>query len=95
MFDDLSVVDAHGVYRLKLDFLAGRRDTQKSSPMRSMIGLEGRHDLALRGLPMNYGAKVGKGLTNSSVEAAHPGLVRAHVGLRRMVDEVVGEDFLE
>jgi hypothetical protein len=39
--------------------------------------------------------EVGEGLPKGLVEAARAGLVRRHVGLRRMVDEVVGEELLE
>ena len=44
---------------------------------------------------MNLGPEVGERLTQSVVEHAHPGLVGCSAGLGGVVDEVVGEQFVE
>jgi hypothetical protein len=95
MLGDLPVVHPHGVHSFEVDLPAGRRYAQERSLVRPMIGLEGRHDLAIGGLPMDDGVEVGEGLPKGLVEAARAGLVRRHVGLGRIVDEVVGEQLLE
>ena len=44
---------------------------------------------------MDDGVEVGEAHPKCLVEATHAGLVRGHVGLRRMVDEAFIEELLE
>src|SRR6478672_6849071 len=59
------------------------------------LDLERSHDVAVDGLPMNLGSEVGKRLAQPVVEQPHSGFVGGGAGLGRVVDEVVGEQFLE
>jgi hypothetical protein len=64
-------------------------------PVRPVIGFEGRDDLAIRGLPLDDNVKIGEGPRRTPVGAACASRVGGHVGLRCMLDEVVGEELLE
>jgi hypothetical protein len=46
MLGDLSIVHAHGVHGLEADLAVGWRHAEEDPPVRPVIGLEGRHDLA-------------------------------------------------
>jgi hypothetical protein len=63
--------------------------------VRPIIGFVGRHDLAIRRLPMNFGVKVGEGGSQRKIEGPRSGLIGSHIWLGRMVDEIIGEKFLE
>ena len=89
MLLDLAVVHAHSVYGLELYLFARGRNAKECSLVRSVIGLEGRHDLPLGGLPMDNRVEVGERLPKGLVEAACAGLVRRLVGLGRMVEKIV------
>src|SRR4051812_46822975 len=95
MFGDFALMHAHSVNSFELDFPASRRDPKKGPTVRPVIGLEGRHQLAFGGLPMNDRVEVGKGLPKCLVETTYARLVGGHVELRRVVNEVVGEEFLK
>src|SRR5262249_17368814 len=73
----------------------GRRHAEEATPVRSVIGLEGRRDLAVGSLPMDDRAEVGKRVTKCPIEAADASLVRGCAGLRCMVDEIVREELFE
>jgi hypothetical protein len=63
MLGDLPVVHAHGVHALEVDLPTGRRHAQERPLVRSVIGLEGRDDLTIGGLPMDDRVEVGEGLS--------------------------------
>ena len=44
---------------------------------------------------MDLWVKVGKCVANIAVELTHTGFVRSHVWLRRVIDEIVREEFFE
>jgi hypothetical protein len=92
---DLSVSDSHGVDRLESDGLAGGGDAEKVAVVGAVINLEGSDDVAFDGLPMDLGPKVGKRVAQTLVEHPHSGFVRGRARLGGVVDEVVGEQFLE
>jgi hypothetical protein len=92
---DLSVADPHRVDRFELDGLAGGSDTEKVAELSAVVGLVGGDDVAVDGLPMDLGPEVGKRVAQSVVEDANSSLVCGGAGLGRVVDEVVGEQFVE
>src|SRR6476620_1648985 len=95
MLLELAVVRAHRVDGLELSFFARGRNTKECSLVRSVIGLEGRHDLPFGGLPMDHRVEVGERLTKGLVESACTGPVRRHVRLGCMVEKIVREEFFE
>jgi hypothetical protein len=95
MLGYLSVRDAHGVDCFELNLAAGRPDPEKLPPMGAMIGFVGRHDIAIRTLPVDLRVEIRKRRTQPVVEIARAGLVRRAAGLRRMVEEIVCEQLLE
>src|SRR4051794_18714066 len=78
-----------------MDGLASRGDAQKVAAMGAVVDLVGGDDVAVDGLPMDLGSKVGKRVAQPVVEDANTGLVGGSAGLRGVVDEVVGEQFVE
>ena len=95
MLGDLAVAHAHDVDGLELNFAARRRHAEEFSPVRAVIGLVRRHAVAIGELPMDVGVKVGERGAEHSVELPRAGLVGRAARLRRVVEKVVGEEFLE
>ena len=95
MLGDLAVAHAHDVDGLELDFAAGRRHAKELSPVRPVIGFVGRHAVTIGKLPMDVGVKVGKGSAQNLVELASAVLVGGASRLRRVIEKVVGEEFVE
>ena len=60
MLGDLAIVHTHGVNGIEMDLPARRRDAQKLPFMRTVIGLERGHDLAVGCLPVDDGVKIRK-----------------------------------
>ena len=92
---DLSVADSHGVHRFELDGLAGGGDAEKVAKMGAVVDLVGGDDVAVDGLPMDLGPEVGKSVAQSVVEDANTCLVGRGARLGGVVDEVIGEEFVE
>jgi DNA-binding transcriptional LysR family regulator len=55
MLGDLAVAHTHHVHGLELDFAAGWRDAEELAPVRAMVGLVGRHPVAIGKLPVDDG----------------------------------------
>jgi hypothetical protein len=89
MLGDLAVLDAHRIDGFELNLPAGRRDPEKLPVVGAMIGLVGRHDIAVRALPVNLRMKIRKRRTQPAIEVACAGLIGRAAGLRRMVEKVV------
>jgi hypothetical protein len=92
---DLSVADSHGVDRFEMDGLAGGGDAEKVTELGAVVDLVGGDDVAVDRLPMELGSEVGKRVAQSAVEDANAGFVGRGAGLWGVVDEVVGEQFVE
>src|SRR5262245_1287740 len=89
------VTDAHDIDGFELNGAVGRRDAQQRTVMRAVIGLEGRHAFTISKLPMNLGVEIGECFTEVGVELSHASLVGRCSWLRRVIDEVVGKQFVE
>ena len=95
MLGDLAIAHAHDVDGLELNFSARRRHAKKLSQMRPVIGLVGRHPVAIGKLPMDFGVEVGESGAEDFVQFSRAGLVGRAARLRGVVEEVVGEKFIE
>jgi hypothetical protein len=60
-----------------------------------VVGPESRHRVAVGTLPVYLRAEIRKGGAQHLVEAAHAFLVGATIRLRRVIDEIVGEQLVE
>src|SRR6476619_2951648 len=92
---DLPVANSHRVDRFELNGLTGGGDAEQVAEVGAVVDLERRDDVAVDGLPQNLGLEVGERLAQPVVEQPHSGFVGGGAGLGRVVDEVVGEQFLE
>src|SRR5207247_10108745 len=95
MVSDLAVAHSHDINSFEVNFSTRWRHTEKHSPVRSMIRFIGRHQLPVRGLPMDICVKIGECGTKSVIWVTHAIFVSLGVRLRCMVDEVVSKEFLE
>jgi hypothetical protein len=95
VLDDLAVPHPHGVDRLEVDLPTGGGDAEEQPLVGAMVGLVGRDEVAVGGLPVDLGMEVGERLAQQVVELPSAGLIRGPAGLRRVVEEVVGEELLE
>ncbi len=95
MFGDLAVTHPHDIHRLELDLAASWRDAQKFSSVSAVISFVGRHAITIGGLPMDLGMKVGKRVPQHFVEVPRAVLVGRAARLRRVVEKIIGEQFLE
>src|ERR1700732_4847583 len=91
---DLAVVHPHGIDGVEVDLAAGGGHSEERPLVGAVVRLEGGHDLAVRGLPMDHRVEVGKRGPKRMVQVARAGLVRGSPGLRRVVAEIVGEELL-
>src|SRR5467141_2284556 len=92
---DLTVDDPHGVDGVETDLLPGGRDTEELALVSAVIGLVGGHEVAGGHLPVDLGAEVGERGTQALVQYPHPVFVGCRARLRRVVDKIIGEQFLE
>ena len=92
---DLAVAYAHDIDGLELNFAAGRRHAKEFSSVRPVIGLVRRHAVAIGNLPMDVGVKVGKRRPENLVELPRTVFIGRASRLRRVVEKIVGEEFLE
>jgi hypothetical protein len=60
-----------------------------------MVGFEGGYTVAVSKLPVDLGVKVWKRLPQGRVKLSHAGLVWSCSRLRRVIDEIICEEFLE
>jgi hypothetical protein len=67
----------------------------KNSPLCVPIGFVGRHPVSIGKLPVDVRVEVREGSARNLVKLARASLVRRASRLRRMVEKIVGEQFLE
>jgi len=95
MLFDLAVVHTHRVHGLELNLLACWWNAKERTLVGPVVSFEGCDDLSVRSLPMDDSVEVGERLTKGLIQPSSTGLVRRHVGLRCMVEEVVREKLFE
>jgi hypothetical protein len=74
VISDLPVLHAHDVETLEMNLPAGRRDAEKRPLVGPVVGLEGRHRVAVGTLPMYLGTEIREGGAQHLVEVAQPSL---------------------
>jgi len=95
MIGNLSVLYAHHIDGLKLDFAVGRSNSKKRALVGSVIRFKGGHAVAVGKLPVDFSVKVWKRLPQVRVELAYAGLVWSCSGLRCVIDKIIGEELFE
>src|SRR3981081_4170863 len=66
----------------------GWRDAEELASVRAMVGLVGRHPVAIGKLPVDVRVEVWEGSAQTLVEFARAGLVGRASRLRRMVENI-------
>jgi hypothetical protein len=92
---DLAIAHPHGVDGIEVDLAAGGGHSEKRPCVRAVIRLEGGHDLAVGRLPVDHRMEIRKRGPKRMIKVARAGLVRRPSGLRRVVEEIVGEELIE
>jgi hypothetical protein len=80
---------------LQCSEFASRSDAEKFAAVGAVVDLEGGDNVTVDGLPMDLGSEVGKRATQTVVENPNAGFVGCGAGLGGVVDEVIGEQFIE
>lgn len=95
MIGDLAVLYAHHIHTFKLDLAMSRRNSEERALVGPVICFKGGYAVAISKLPVNFGVKVRKRLPYVRVKLAHAGLVWSCSRLRRVIDKIIREEFLE
>ena len=95
MLGDPPIDDAHCVDHLEAHFPAGSRNTEEVAEMGAVISLKRRDHITVGLLPMDLRGEVGKCLPQPAVKFQHASLVGLTTWLRRMIMEIIGEQFVE
>ena len=95
MVGDLPVMDTHDIDCFEVNLAVGRGDAKERPFMRPVIGLIGRHAFPIGKLPVDFRMEVRERGANIAIELPYPFLVRSHVRLRCMVNEIIGEKFFK
>src|SRR5215468_2175582 len=95
MVGDLAVLHTHDVNRLEMDFSVSWSNTKKGPFVCAVVRLVRCHSVTVDKLPVDLRMKVGECGTNIRVEFSYACLVWGSVRLRRVIGEIVGEEFVE
>src|SRR5215472_4356772 len=95
MVGDFSALHTHDIDRLEMDFTVSWSDPKKGSFVSAVVRLVCCHSVTVGKLPVDLRMKVGEGGTNIRVEFSYACLVWSSVRLRRVIGEIVGEEFVE
>ena len=95
MVGDFAMLDTHDVDRLEMDFTVSWSDSKKGPFVSAVVRLVRCHSIAVGKLPVDLRMKVGECGTNIRVEVSYACLVWSSVRLRRVIGEIVGEEFVE
>ena len=92
---DFAILDTHDIDRLEMDFTESWSDAKKGPFVRAVVRLVCRHSVTVSKLPVDLRMKVGECRTNISVEFSDSCFVWSSVRLRRVIREIIGEEFVE
>jgi hypothetical protein len=95
MVGDFAVLDTHDVDGLEMDFSVSWSDAKEGSFVSAVVRLVGCHSVTVGKLPVDLRMKVREGGTNIRVELSYACLVWSSVWLRRVIGEIVGDEFVE
>src|SRR5215467_15994623 len=95
MVGDPAVLYPHDVDRLEMDFSVSWSDAKKVPFVRAVVRLVRCHSVTVGKLPVDLRMKVGECGTNIRVEFSNACFVWSSVRLRRVIGEIIGEEFVE
>ena len=95
MVGDFAVLHTHDVDGLEMDFSVSWSDAEKRVFVSAVVRLVSCNSVTVGELPVDLRMKVGEGGTNICVEFSYACLVWSSVRLRRVIGEIVGEEFVE
>ena len=95
MVGNFSVLHTHDIDRLEMDFTVSWSDAKKGPFMSAVVRLVRCNSVAVGKLPVNLRMKVRECGTNIRVEFSYACLVWSRVRLRRVISEIVSEEFVE
>src|SRR5258708_34432576 len=95
MLRDLSFLQTHHINRFEMNLSIARSNSKKRALVSPMVSFVCCHTVAGRKLPVDFSVKVRKRLPHVRVKLAYPGLVWRCSWLRRVIDKVICEEFLE
>src|SRR5215470_5735056 len=95
MVGDFCMLHTHDIDRLEMDFTVSWSNAKKGPFVSAVVRLVRCHSVTVGKLPVNLCMKVGECSTNVGVEFSYACLVWSRVRLRRVISEVVGEEFFE
>src|SRR5215467_15627770 len=95
MVGDFAVLDTHDIDGLEMDFTVSWGDAKKGPLVSAVVRLVRYHPVTIGKLPVDLRMKIGECGTNIRVEFSYACLVWRSVRLRRVIDEIVGEEFVE
>ena len=78
-----------------MNLAMGRSNSKKPALVGAIIGFVSRHAIAISKLPVDFDVKVRKSLPHVGIEFEHAGLVRGCSRLRRVIDNILCEEFVE
>src|SRR5215471_4123893 len=95
MVGDFAVLDTHDVDRLEMDFTVSWSDAKKGSFVSAAVRLVRCHSVTIGKLPVDLRMEVRECGTNIRVEFSYACLVWSSVRLRRVIGEIICEEFVE
>src|SRR5215469_6552640 len=95
MVGDFSVLHTHDIDRLEMDFTVSWSNAKERPFVSAVVRLVSYHSVTIGKLPMDLRVKVREGSTNIRVEFSYACLVWSSVWLRRVIGEIVREEFIE
>jgi hypothetical protein len=95
MVRDLAVPHTHHIHTLKMDFAMRGSNSKKRTFVSPILSFVRRHTVAFCKLPVDFGVKVRKRLPHAGIQLAHTSLVWRCSRLRRVIDEIICEEFVE
>ena len=95
MVSDPAILDTHDVDSLEMDPAMSWSDAKKGPFVSAVVRLACCHSVTVGKLPVDLRMEVGECSTNIPVEFSYACLVWSRVRLRRVIDEIVREEFVE
>jgi len=95
MVSDPAILDTHDIDSLEMDLAMSWSDAKKGPFVSAVVRFVCCHSVTVGKLPVDLRVKVRECSTNVRVESSYACLVWSSVRLRRVVGEIVGEEFVE
>src|SRR5215470_4256023 len=95
MVGDFAVLNTHDIDSLEMNSKVSWGDAKKGPFVSAVVRFVCCHSVTIGKLPVDLCPKVGECGTNIRVEFSYACLVWSSVRLRRVIGEIVGEEFVE